>query len=450
MKRGSKTLFFVLFCLLAPLAAQAKKDAPEGDYRLGDRKEFWVWDLRVMPPAFRRTEATVRAVGPRSYIFVENALWEKNIQASYVEQLHQQLEFRTPEGSINEKTGIIPLQEKIFAPLPKKIRNDERLIVLFADLGKYKNHEFDGFFNAFDQLTEENAWKNFEQHSNEANIVYINGLRGTEEYTTGVISHELQHLLAHHATGIENFSQDIWLSESIAEGAMLLTGYFTDQGHVNRYVENTSKFPLVTQSYVQYGPQLLFASYLIDVVKSEGEGLGFLTRVAKKGREAVEFLFRTKTDTPFSFDAIFGNFLTYLFESANRQVQLPGAWKHSVNGIVLPEIKAYARIEQFPAQLEGVVFPYSFAAVDLAQELPPTALVTVEPIPHVVDAPVDQPPEQNCANSSSTLWKPVSPKRIAIYAIGCEHKSAKDIVQFRLRILDKPSLLPASPLKLLP
>lgn len=440
-------LLLVAACLLAPYVHAR---APREGYRIGDKKEFWVWDLTVMPPAFRKTEATVRAVGPRSYIFVETALWEKNIQPGFVARLQHRLEEAAPAGAVEPGYGIIPLQEKIFAPLPKKIRDDERLIVLFADLGKYKDHEFDGFFNAFDQITEENAWNNFQQHSNEANIIYINGLRGgDEDYTTGVIAHELQHLLGHNLVP-EGTEQDAWLSETIAEGAMLLTGYFTDQGHVGRYAENTAKYPLVSQSYVQYGPQLLFSSFLIDSVKKSGEGLSFLSRLEKKGRDAVEFMFRVKTETPFSFDAIFSNFLSYIFEFSGEKALLPSSWARNSSGIVIPEIKPYARIEQFPAVLEGAIFPYSFAAIDLARELPPTAVVTVDPIPTVVDAPVDQPPPQNCGNSSSTLWKPVSPKRIAVYAVGCEHKGAKDLVQFRLRIFDRPSLLPASPLKLLP
>lgn len=440
--------FIWALILLAPIGEARSSD---GDYRLGERKEFWVWDLRVMPPAFRRTEATVRAVGPRSYIFVENELWEKTIQPGFVDRLHRQLEWKAPTGAIDPDLGIVPLEEKVFAPLPKKMRDDERLIVLFAELGKYKDHEFDGFFNVFDQMTEERAWREFEQHSNQANIIYINGMRGTEEYTTGVIAHELQHLLAHHAASpTGEFAQDSWLSETLAEGAMLLSGLFTDQGHVNRFAKETGKFPLVSKSYVQYGPQLLFSSFLIDAVKGDGSSLGFLTRLEKKGREAVEFLFRKELDAPLGFDAVFSNFLTYIFEYSGGRSRLPGSWGRRQGGLVVPEIEPFARIDQFPAQLTGQLFPYSFVAIDLAQELPPSSLVIVEPIQSVVDSPIDRPPARSCANSASTLWKPVSAKRIAVYAVGCEPGGAKDIVHFRLRVLDKPSLLPSSPLKLLP
>ena len=40
------------------------------------------------------------------------------------------------------------------------------------------------------------------------------------------------------------------------------------------------------------------------------------------------------------------------------------------------------------------------------------------------------------------LWKPVSSNRIAVYAVGCNPTDKTEFVQFRLRILDQPSLLP--------
>ena len=55
-----------------------------------------------------------------------------------------------------------------------------------------------------------------------------------------------------------------------------------------------------------------------------------------------------------------------------------------------------------------------------------------------------------CANNSTVLWKPIDLRRIAVYSVGCEHNSADDVVQFYLRVLDKPSFLPPSPLKILP
>lgn len=428
-----------VFCAQIPLSF-----AQEAPLPIGTVKEFWVWDLNVMPPGSRKISATLQANGPRSYIFIENNV---QIDPQYISGLSKNLETDGLPQAAFPKLGIIPMQERVFSPLPKRMRPDDRLIVLFANLGKYKNYEFDGFFNAFDQMTEADAQKEG-QHSNEANIIYLNGFRQTAEYTTGVISHELQHLLASNATNDFNFSQDIWLSETLAEGAMLLAGYFTDQGHLNRFTENTWQHPLVSHSYVQYGPQLLFSSFLIDSITQGWSALSFLTKLNLKGRDAVESLYRQKTNTPLSFDAIFSNFVSYVFENSNSMTSLPYSWQRPAgSGLAIGPIKPLAKIDAFPAQLDGTLAPYSFVAIDLASALPPNSLVKVELLPPPLGIS-DENARQVCGISSTILWKPVTPRRIAVYAVGCEYQSKADLVNFRLKVLDRPSLLPSSPLKI--
>lgn len=441
---GVKSLALIALVLFPHLSLAQQ------DYQLGDTREFWVWDLNVMPPGSRKITAKVKSVGPRSYIFVEESAWGNHITTPFIQFLSDRLEKQTAPGAILQNIGIIPLEEKIFAKLPSVIRADDRLIVLFADLGKYQNHEFDGFFNSFDQLTEEHAWKNYQQHSNEANIIYINGIRNSSyDYTVGVISHELQHLLAYHV-GIkpEDSHQDSWLSESIAEGAMLITGNFTDQPHVNRFAESPGRFPLVSHTYVQYGPQLLFSAYLIDTLQNQKYfPLSYLTYSLKKGRQAVEDLFQSSANNNINFEAIYSNFISYIFDHSEQQIKVPSSISGKY-GIIIPEIKAAARIEKFPAELHGTIAPYSFDAIDLTEELPSTAVVQLSIIPQSPSSPEKKQSEPNCANTSTMLWKPIHPKRIAVYAVGCEYRKSSDLVHYRMRVYDKPFLLPRSGLKI--
>ena len=398
------------------------------------QRTFWVWDLTVMPPAFRKANATLRASGSRSLIYVEEQLWNSNVTEKFVSQLSKNLETNAKPGSYFPDRGIVPLQEEVFAPLPTVINPDPRVIVLFADLGQYKNYKFDGFFNAFDQMKELDAWSLHQQHSNEANIIYINGIRESEAYTEGVIAHELQHLLAHHARP-SNTPQELWLSEAIAEGAMLLTGHYTDQGHVDRYLENPAAHSLVSQTYVQYGPQLLFASFLIDSLKRAG-GLGHLTRTNLTGKEAVTDLFRSRTGgAPQSFDAIYSLFLTYISDSMLSKIKLPAAWNHSEEtGLILKNARSYGQIT-VPGTVEGKLVPYSFAPYTLEKNLGEQANVQVT----VISA------QGSCANGNGkALWKPLTPKMIAIYAVGCDQNSKEDTIQFRLTISEQPTIMPLS------
>ena len=279
-----KRISLLLFLLLQGMNAHCSESGAGAiTSPLAKTRDFWVWDLNIMPPGFRRASATLRAEGKRSLIYVEDNYYGKEISPEFIQRLKLQLEEKMPSGSLEPDTGIISFEEKLFGSLPTKITRDDRLIVLFADLGKFKDTQFDGFFNAFDQMPDAEAFKEFGQHSNEANVIYLNGFRVSESYTVGVIAHELHHLLA-STSGVE---RENWLSESLAEGAMLLTGYYGDQGHVNHFVENTWNISLVSPRYVQYGPQLLFSAFLLDSLPSApGSAIGELTHM-KIGRAHV-------------------------------------------------------------------------------------------------------------------------------------------------------------------
>lgn len=428
--------FALIFALFSPLPF-AHAANPTSD-EIGQTRSFWVWDLNAMPPAHRNTQATLRQVGPRSLVYVEDKLWQSSITPEFLARLGDSLEKSTPQGSFASDKGIIEIEETLFGPLPKKWA-DDRVIVLFADLGKYKNYEFDGFFNGFDQMKEAEALAQG-QHSNEANIIYLNGLRLSEEYTTGVVAHELQHLISHQFTGPEG--HDLWLGETLGEVAMLATGFYTDQPHADRFAQAPQNFPLVSHNYVQYGPQLLFASYLLDFMATKKTGLNFLTRTKGNGRVAIEEYLRKNSTRPISFDLLFSNFIGYVFENGGNTLPYTLV-KFGSNGLTMPEISPYATLKSFPASLEGSIMPYSYLAIDLPSALPLTSVVQVDTI-RVGAKP------GSCAQQGTVLWKPIHPKRIAIYAVGCEHRDSADLLQFRLSVLDKPLLLPASARKIAP
>jgi hypothetical protein len=424
-----RSRFAVIFTAITMLCVSAP--ALAGGPELGSSRNFWVWDLNVMPPAFRKAEATLRAQGPRTLVYVEKKLSPEQISPAYIERLETALEKSCPKGSLCPQTGVVPFEEAHFGALPNRFSApDNRLIVLFADLGKYKDHEFDGFFNSYDQLSESEAQRE-KQHSNEGNIIYINGLRRDESYTNGVIAHELQHLLVFDPDS--RTTKDSWLSEALAEGAMLTTGYFSDQLHVDRFAKSTGASPLVSTTYVQYGPQLLFSSFLLDFAGTGVTNLSELSRVPLAGREAVEKFFEARLSSPQSFDAIYSNFISYLFNAQSFGWSLPISWVRTPPfGITMPEITPYKTITSFPANLDGWVYPYAFVAIDLPTELTDTTTVKVEAIRPNAEGP-------SCARTASPLWKPVGKKRIVVYAVGCEPKSKQDVLHFRLIITDQAS-----------
>lgn len=425
-----------IFCLAGTMATTGITMAAKKPGVLETSREFWIADSRSTPTSFRKAKATLRASSDRSLVYVENRLWTSNpLQQDFIHRLHWHLETAMPLGAIEPEIGIIPFQESIFGPLPKKNgRADERLIVLFTDLTQSGRLGTLGYYYSIDQLSDEEAQRKYQQRSNEANIIYVNGFPKNEARTVGLVAHELQLLLADANSDSE---REVWLSDILAEGAMLLTGSFTGQSQVEEMAKKSEKHPLVTLASPSHAPQLLFSSFLLDSLF--GNSLAVISRSSAPGKSAVEKVYTEHTGAPLSFDAIFSNYISYIFTQSSDKVRIPSAWKHN-SGILVPEIQPYYTFRASSGELSGQMPPYSFLAIDLAQELSPAVVIQTER-----RRIGDRPGVQSCSNTASVLWKPISPKRIAIYTIGCDPSISDEMVAFRLKILDQPSFLPSSP-----
>jgi len=414
-----------LFCLGAALAGTSTHAAPAPSVR-----DFWIRD--------HKTTAGLRGSGNRTLVYVEDKLFNHGISGDFVSRLVWQLEQSPPSGAYLSDTGVVPFEERLFGALPQRAGGDDRLIVLFADLGQNQ----DGLFNPLDLLSDSESMQKFQQHSNEANIIYVNGFRKTESSTTGVVARELPLLLS--AT-YSSKAREGWLSGVLAEGAMMLSGFFGDQELVDKSLADSGRFPLISASAGSNGPQLLFSSFLLDSLPAaHNTAISALSHIDLSGRDAVEKLFQQLTEVPLNFDAIFSNFVSYVFSQSASGAAMPNAWRHSPSIRAL-QIAPYFTYEAGSGELSGQLAPYSFVAVDLAQELSPSAEIRVE---RVNPEPV-LPSTTDCSKNATVLWKPVNKRRIAIYAMGCDPSSPAEMVQFRLRILDQPSLLPTSPFKIL-
>ncbi len=422
-----RLILFCFFCLAVAFAMTlAEAAAPS-------QRDFWVRDNSSSAPA-RRAHATLLAAGARALVYVEDRV-ARQLSQDFLNRLEWQLDSAAPAAAYQSDVGIVPLEERIYGALPKGPAGEDRLVVLFTDAG---SASADTWHSLYDQFSDADAMEKYRQHSNEGNVVYVNGFQGYETRTTASIARELEALLSSGGGARES-----WLERTAAEGAQLLTGFFVGQDRVNQFATDTGKFPLVSPASLQGGPQLLFASFLIDTLPlANGTAMGGLSRVRKTGRDAVEELVQSRTEEPLNFDAIFSNFVSYVFSQADGAPSLPGAWRHSP-GITLPKIAPFFTYQAGSGELSASLAPYSFVAIDLAQELSPAAIISVERV--APEAGITATP---CAASASVLWKPVNKPRLAIYAVGCDPTDKPEMVQFRLKILDHPSLFPAGPFKI--
>ena len=252
--------------------------------QLGTTKDFWLWDFSVMPPGFRKVKAKCLAVTEHSYIFVEESAITQAFAGNTVETIVRALEESCPA---DDNRGILDIDCQIFGEPPDALDNDPRVYFLYADFAEYGHMAFDGYFNAFDQMPDEVAWKNYRQHSNEVEILYLNatGSKGpASDYMLSVLAHEFQHLIHYRY----DQQEESWVNEALSEAAMTACGYFTDKAHLAHYCRHTGR-PLVDLEHPSYGAVLLFGTYLLEQYGEEA--LGRLVACPKVGIAGIEEVF---------------------------------------------------------------------------------------------------------------------------------------------------------------
>lgn len=226
---------------------------------VGSQKSFWVWDMAVMPPGFKQISATCKAVGPEAYVFVDDAV---PLSDQAVETLDRRLHRESAPGSVDPTRGFAAINNDYFGPPALGQDNDRKVYVLVTELASFNGSVMDGYVNAFDTLTEDEAWSQYQQHSNQAEVVYLNQASKPvdSDYMLGVLAHEYQHL-CHQAADPE---EESWVNEMVSEAAMTVNGYHTDMGHVARYAAKPQHPQLVSDTYVNYGACFLFGTYLTE------------------------------------------------------------------------------------------------------------------------------------------------------------------------------------------
>jgi len=114
--------------------AQIKASKEVTSYNVGDSRNFWRYNLSVMPPGWINQSATCRAVGEKSYIFVADDDWGTNMTQQDVDSVFKYLENAT---ATSEEMGIMEMSELYFGTIPDELDSDPKVIFYFSSLGSY-------------------------------------------------------------------------------------------------------------------------------------------------------------------------------------------------------------------------------------------------------------------------------------------------------------------------
>lgn len=267
----------------ATSAGETTAATPLPQLQVGDRRDFWAWDFAIMPPGPKMVHATLRGLGDKAQIWVDDAAFDHTVSNADVGTLSARLEQQSPPGSVNPTRSVVDINTTYFGAPPSTIDPDPRVTVLLTPFATFNGTSMDGYFNAFDQMPDSESWGQYQQHSNERNIIYLNtaGSPIASDYMQGVLAHEMSHLQQFGRAP----EQAGWIGETLGEVAMAVNGYNTDFGHVARHQRKPSN-PVESDTYVDYGAAFLFGTYLL-----ERYGAGFISALSGEsgnGRAAIE------------------------------------------------------------------------------------------------------------------------------------------------------------------
>jgi hypothetical protein len=186
---------------------EGKKNAPvlksgvQEVFKIGDVKNFWKLD--VDNNKYFQTEANLEYITPHLYFWVEKEIkFDKEDLANLAEEFERK---------------IYPTNREIFgSEWSPGVDSDVHLTILFArDLGGVG-----GYFSSTDSSTRE-----IEPYSNEMEMFYLSAdyTYLDEEFTYGVLAHELQHMIHWNI----DRNESAWVTEGLSELAVELNGYDT-------------------------------------------------------------------------------------------------------------------------------------------------------------------------------------------------------------------------------
>lgn len=220
---------------------------------VGTQLTFWGWDLSDMPPTDRQFTATCRGVSDFGYVFVEDDLWNVDMDQDDVDAILQAWDESTPAGSIDPDAGIYDIETDVYGD-PPDVDGWPGVVLLYYEIGCFMGQCFDGFYRYDDQSPG--------THSNLMDMIHLEGKTSDpgSEYMLGVTAHEFNHMLQMQ----HDLNEETWLAESLAEAAMILTGYDTDIGWLNDFVANPESCFWDQDMEMHYGAALLLGTYLYE------------------------------------------------------------------------------------------------------------------------------------------------------------------------------------------
>jgi hypothetical protein len=197
--------------------------------------------------------ATCRAEGDKVRLYVADALWETKVDADApvlgqgeVDAFMARYELVGSSASTHPDLGILPTDELVFGSLTEGTLTDGKLPVFVVDSGGAG----DGYLCIWCTRP----------------ALHLDGpsLRSLHtNKTLSIAAHESFHAI-HRGYDPD---EEVWVDESLAESAMSVNGFYTDQTWVDEFMHDTNQAwgpGMNDPRSFDYGAGLLFGTYLFE------------------------------------------------------------------------------------------------------------------------------------------------------------------------------------------
>lgn len=186
---------------------------------------------------------TCRAESMHSFVYVDDSLWNVTVDDANVANFIIGLEQRTLEGSIDPEAGILVNNEAVFGPFPTLPGGDKLGIFIVDTEGAGDGYLCD--------------WCDYPQIH--LDLALLGSLASENAFS--IAAHESYHVIH------DGFDRDeaTWVDESLAESAMTVNGYFTDDEWLADYLvrPDINWGPGgVGMGELHYGAALLWGTFL--------------------------------------------------------------------------------------------------------------------------------------------------------------------------------------------
>jgi len=214
--------------------------------------------------------ATCRAEGERVRVYVADELWETKADSDApvlgqgeVDAFMARYELTGSSTSTHPELGVLPTDELVFGALTASTLTDGKLPIFVVD----SSGAGDGYLCSWCDRP----------------ALHLDGplLRSLHTDTTlSIAAHETYHAI-HRGYDAD---EEVWVDETIAQSAMIVNGFYTDQTWVDGFMRKTNKAwgPGVEDAHsFDYGAGLLFGTYLFE--HGGPELLNAITHEAENG-----------------------------------------------------------------------------------------------------------------------------------------------------------------------